>query len=107
MKHTKDLIKVIKTRHITEKAKILEELQNCDSNPCVKKCETPKYVFLVNKKANKTQVTKAIEKLYPGVTVIKVNVICLKPKKRRVRRHFGYTSARKKAIVTLKPGDKI
>ncbi len=65
------------------------------------------YSFCVDKKANKYQVKNAIEDIY-NVTVEKVNVINMPKKKKKYRfRIEGYTSAYKKAIVTLKEGDKI
>ena len=65
-----------------------------------------KYTFEVVKKANKFEIAKVIKGLY-GVTVIKVNIVNVPRKKRRVRRQIGYKSGYKKAIVTLKEGDKI
>jgi len=65
-----------------------------------------KYTFIVNRKANKTQIKKAVEDLF-NVTVLKVNTIKVPPKKRRQGRYEGYTSQKKKAVVTLKDGDSI
>jgi len=65
-----------------------------------------KFVFEVNVKANKAQVAAAIAKLYPDLQVVKINVINLHGKKKRVRYHYGFTAACKKAIVTLKEGQK-
>jgi large subunit ribosomal protein L23 len=65
-----------------------------------------KFVFMVNVKANKAQVAAAITKLYPEVHVEKINMINVHGKKKRVRYHYGFTSAYKKAIVTLKQGQK-
>ena len=63
-------------------------------------------VFKVSKDANKTQIKQAIEKIY-NVKVTKVNTINVKPKKKRVGRYVGTTSAYKKAIITLAEGSKI
>src|SRR5579872_6600201 len=100
---------IIKSRHVTEKARVLEELQNNSSNPCVKKCDTPKYVFVVDKKANKQEIAAAVEEIYSEkkIKVLSVNTLHAKPKGRRVRGREGVTSGFKKAIVTLQAGDKI
>ena len=65
-----------------------------------------KYTFKVNKKATKTEIAKAVEKLFE-VKVLKVNTISVKGKKKRVGYHQGKTSDWKKAIVTIdiNPGD--
>ncbi|MBN2197809.1 50S ribosomal protein L23 [Candidatus Wolfebacteria bacterium] len=65
-----------------------------------------KYIFIVNKKANKSEIKKAIESIYK-VKVKSVNMINVKSKEKRLGRSLGKTSAFKKAIVTLKPGEKI
>ncbi len=65
-----------------------------------------KYSFAVVKRANKRKIKKAIELIYK-VTVLKVNVVKMSGKKKRVRRQLGRTPDWKKAIVTLKQGDKI
>ena len=65
-----------------------------------------KIVFKVKKDANKTQIKQAIEMIY-NVKVKNVNTINVKPKKKRVGRYTGTTSAYKKAIVTLAEGSKI
>jgi large subunit ribosomal protein L23 len=100
---------IIKSRYITEKARLLESLQNNSSNPSIKKCNTPKYVFLVDKKATKYEIAEAIEEIYAekNIKVIGVNTIYIKPKKRTVRGRRGMKKGIKKAIVTLKPGDVI
>lgn len=65
-----------------------------------------KYTFIVHKSANKISVQDAIKNLF-NVTPIKVNIINVRGKKRRVRYKLGYTSSYKKAIITLKQGEKI
>ncbi|MCL2707253.1 MAG: 50S ribosomal protein L23 [Dehalococcoidia bacterium] len=65
-----------------------------------------KYAFEVAKAANKTQIKDAVEKAFK-VTVISVNVMVIKGKLRRVGRGITLTPSKKKAIVTLKAGDKI
>lgn len=64
------------------------------------------YIFEVAPRANKIEIAKAIERAY-GVKPISVNVIHVRGKKVRSGKTSGMTKKRKKAIVTLKPGDKI
>ncbi|MBS0647955.1 MAG: 50S ribosomal protein L23 [Verrucomicrobia bacterium] len=100
---------VIKSRYVTEKARVLEGLHASSSNPCVKKCNTPKYVFLVDKNATKQEIAQAVETIYADkkIKVIGVNTITNKPKARTVRGRRGMKPGFKKAIVTLKAGDVI
>ena len=65
-----------------------------------------KYVFEVPLQANKIMVRKAVEKLYK-VKPVSIKIIRLKGKPVRYGKTFGRTKIRKKAIVTLKKGDKI
>jgi large subunit ribosomal protein L23 len=65
-----------------------------------------KYVFIVDRKANKSEIKKAIESIYK-VKVSGVNIINTKGKQKRLGRSLGKTSAFKKAVVTLKEGEKI
>jgi large subunit ribosomal protein L23 len=65
-----------------------------------------RYVFEVDTKANKTQIKQAIEQIFK-VKVESINTINVKPKKKRVGRHSGYTNKSKKAIITLAPNNKI
>lgn len=58
------------------------------------------YSFEVNKKANKTQIKNAVEKIY-DVKVDKVRTSNRKGKYRRRGRHHGMTAAWKKAVVFL------
>ncbi len=64
------------------------------------------YSFYVHVKSNKIEIKKAIEQLFK-VKVLKVNTVKSRGKKKRLGRYEGYTSSRKKAIVTLKAGDTI
>ena len=68
--------------------------------------ERGKYTFEVAKNANKQQIRQAIEKTF-NVEVTKVNIITVHPKWRGPGRRRGLTSASKKAVVTLKQGQKI
>ena len=65
-----------------------------------------KYAFEVAKEANKNQVKQAVEKAFK-VNVTAVNVTMVPGKMRRVGRRQVLTQSWKKAIVSLKPGDKI
>ncbi len=106
---SKSPYQVIKSRYITEKASVLQGLKDCESNACVKRCKQPKYVFIVDIKANKIEIADAIEKIYAEkkVSVKAVNTIKVKPKKRRVRGRLGMRSQFKKAIVTLDESDSL
>lgn len=65
-----------------------------------------KYIFSVNPQANKIEVKKAIRSIY-RVDPVKVNICNFPGKQVRSGRHQGKTKAWKKAIITLKAGDKI
>lgn len=64
-----------------------------------------KYVFKVLKTATKPEIAKAVEEMFK-VDVASVNTINMKKKPKRLGVHAGYTTAWKKAIVTLKPNSK-
>ena len=64
-----------------------------------------KYTFEVSKHATKAEIAAAVEEMFK-VEVADVNTINMKKKPKRYGVHFGYTSAWKKAIVTLKPNSK-
>jgi len=68
--------------------------------------ELNRYTFEVDKKAAKQAIGRAVEEVF-GVTVTSVNTMNVSPKPRRVRYNKGLTRSWKKAIVTLKAGDKI
>ncbi len=65
-----------------------------------------KYAFQVSREANKKQIKDAVEKAFK-VTVTTVNVVNIPGSTRRVGRRLVSVPAWKKAIVTLKAGDKI
>lgn len=65
-----------------------------------------KYAFVVARSANKVQIKKAVSEMFK-VNVVDVNTVIIHGKKRRVRYRIGRRPDRKKAIVTLKEGDKI
>ena len=68
--------------------------------------EAGKYAFEVTGNANKAQVKEAVQKAF-GVTVEQVNIMNVRGKMKRYGKRPAMQSAWKKAIVTLKPGDKI
>jgi large subunit ribosomal protein L23 len=72
----------------------------------VAQAEKNKYFFTVRKSANKIQIKKAVEDVYK-VKVVDVNTQVVPGKLKRVRYQAGMTSEWKKAIVTLKDGQKI
>lgn len=79
---------------LTEKATLLSEKHN-------------QYVFRVSPKANKLQIKRAIEQLFKK-TVVDVNTANFAGKKKRERTaQLGRRAHWKKAVVTLKEGDKI
>ncbi len=84
---------VIQEPVITEKITTLSESQS-------------KYAFKVHKATNKKQIKSAVEKIF-NVHVTRVNVQNYLGKWRRVRYQPGRTPEWKKAIVTLKKGEKI
>lgn len=68
--------------------------------------ESNKYVFKVDKRSNKSEIKEAIEKIFDGVKVAKVNTINVLGKTVRTGRTVGKKSDWKKAIVTLKEDSK-
>lgn len=65
-----------------------------------------KYTFKINSDATKNQVKQAVEKAFK-VTVISVNVMNVRGQEKLVGRKKVASGQWKKAVVTLKPGDKI
>lgn len=85
---------IIKTVKLTEKATRLSEKHN-------------QYIMVVDRKATKPQIRQAVEALFK-VKVTAVRTLNVRGKvRRRLTSHPGRTSDWKKAIVTLKEGDKI
>jgi large subunit ribosomal protein L23 len=68
--------------------------------------EAGKYAFEVADSSTKPQIKAAVEAAYK-VKVTAVNIIRVKGKMRRMGRGLFRTQDWKKALVTLKPGDKI
>lgn len=68
--------------------------------------EENKYTFMVDPRCNRHEVKKAVEEIFK-VQVADVNIMNTKGKLKRQGKTRGYTPDRKKAIVKLKPGNKI
>jgi large subunit ribosomal protein L23 len=88
-----DAYRIVKRALVTEKSTIERDQNN-------------KYVFEVDRRANKIEVGKAIEKAF-NVKVLEVRVMNVPGKKKRVGKIIGEKSAWKKAIITLVPGSRI
>ncbi len=65
-----------------------------------------KYTFKVAKSATKVDIKRAVEELFAGTKVEKVNTISVRGRFRRQGRFGGYTPSSKKAVVTLKADSK-
>ena len=65
-----------------------------------------KYTFLVDPRANKTEIKIAVEKVF-SVKVLDVNTINRKGKRKRTRSGFGQRKATKRAIVSVAEGQRI
>ena len=65
-----------------------------------------KYTFLVHTEANKSQIKEAVEKMFEGTKVKKVNTINMEGKNKRRGMTFGKTAKTKKAIVWLTADSK-
>lgn len=68
--------------------------------------EAGKYAFYVHPDANRVQVKDAIEAVFK-VNVLKINVQKVRGKVKTQGRYSGRSPLRKKAIVTLRPGQRI
>ena len=68
--------------------------------------ELQKYTFLVHPDATKIQIREAVEKMFDGVKVERVNTMNCRGKVKRRGYTKGRTAARKKAIVTLTEASK-
>ena len=65
-----------------------------------------KYMFLISARATKNDVQRAVSERF-GVKVATVNIVNLPRKPKRAGRHVYQTARRRKAIVTLAPGEHI
>jgi large subunit ribosomal protein L23 len=64
------------------------------------------YTFVVHPDSNKTEIKLAVETIF-NVSVVKVNTLNRKGKRKRRRQFYGTRPDTKRAIVTLKAGDRI
>ena len=76
------------------------------SERSVAQMEENKYTFKTDKRANKIEIKKAVEEIFK-VKVVDVKTMIVKGKVKRMGRYQGKRPDWKKAIVTLKAGDKI
>ena len=65
-----------------------------------------KYTFLVHAEATKAQIKEAVEKMFEGTKVARVNTMNLEGKNRRRGMVVGKTAKTKKAIVQLTEDSK-
>ena len=87
-----DIHRVLVKPTITEKSTILQE--------------SGKYTFEIAPKANKVEVKEAVEKSF-NVKVEDVNICRLRGKRKRYGPRLAKQPDIKKAVVTLRPGDRI
>lgn len=85
-------------RHLIKRPVITEKT--------TKLMEENKYCFMVDPKANKTQIKQAIEAIF-NVKVESVNTNNILGKMKRMGRYMGRRPSWKRAIVTLKKGNRI
>ena len=64
------------------------------------------YTFLVHPEANKSQIREAVERMFEGTKVEKVNTMNIQGKKKRRGMVVGRTAKQKKAIVKLTADSK-
>lgn len=88
-----DIYRIIKRNLITEKSTLSRDEGN-------------KYIFQVDRDANKIEVARAVAELFK-VKVLDVNIMNVSGKKKRVGKIIGERSSWKKAIVTLSKDSKI
>ena len=89
----KEAHQIIKRPLITEKSTRQKEEGN-------------QIAFVVDPRANKIEIRQAVEKLFK-VKVLRVRTMHLTGKRKRLGRFTGWKSDWKKAIVTLREGDRI
>jgi large subunit ribosomal protein L23 len=85
--------KIIRRPLITEKSTLQKEIHN-------------QLAFEVDRRANKIEIKKAVEEIFK-VQVIDVRTMNYEGKRKRLGMNIGRRRHWKKAIVTLKPGQKI
>jgi len=93
----KDIYSVIRRPIITEKSNIQKEIES--------EQDSIKVTFEVTRQANKIEIKDAVQRLFDR-KVVDVNIMNYRGKKKRVGKIVGRKSDWKKAVVTLKPGEK-
>lgn len=76
------------------------------SEKAVMMIEDGKYSFYVHPNANRSQIRDAVETVFK-VNVVNINLMTVQGKLKRQGNWAGRRPQRKKAIVTLKPGQRI
>jgi large subunit ribosomal protein L23 len=89
----KNIYDVLKSPILTEKSTTQKETGN-------------KVTFEVDRRANKIEIKQAVEKIFK-VKVIDVHTMLVRGKVKRYKNLLGKRSDWKKAVVTLKPGEKV
>ncbi|MDP6482971.1 MAG: 50S ribosomal protein L23 [Nitrospinota bacterium] len=89
----KDVREIIRRPLVTEKSTRANE-------------ETNKVTFVVRKDANKIEIKRAVEEVF-GVNVLEVRTLNNRGKKKRVGARQGRKPDWKKAVVSLREGDRI
>lgn len=89
----KEIHQIIRRPLVTEKSTQQKEAHN-------------QYIFEVQREANKIEIQKAVERLFK-VKVVQVRTLNVLGKEKRLGRKYGKRPDWKKAIVTLKEGDRI
>jgi large subunit ribosomal protein L23 len=89
----KEIYGCIRRPIVTEKSNLIKDAVN-------------KVVFEVDQRANKVEIKNAVQQLF-SVTVQNVNVMNFEGKRKRTGRIIAKKQDWKKAVITLKKGDKI
>lgn len=89
----KNIYDVLKSPIVTEKSTTQKETGN-------------KVTFEVDRRANKIEIKQAVEKIFK-VKVTDVHTMLVRGKVKRYKNLLGKRSDWKKAVVTLKPGEKV
>src|SRR5947207_12251513 len=104
---------IIKTVRLTEKGtrqgtqEVRYQIKDKDGKVEIKTRPLNKYTVVADPRANKTQIRQAVQELFK-VKVLRVNTLNVRGRPRRQRtKQAGVTNVWKKAVVTLKKGDKI
>ncbi len=84
---------ILKRPLVTEKSTVEKDARN-------------KLYFEVDRNANKIEIKEAVQKIFK-VDVLDVSTISMKGKRKRVGRYFTQLPDWKKAVVTIKPGQRV